>query len=64
MPNGGYVKENGITLCPEHHLMAESFHMNKFDHSIPIIEGFLPSDMYKAINSSYSLAYEKSEKLK
>ena len=23
MPNGGYVKENGITLCPVHHSIEE-----------------------------------------
>ena len=26
MPNGGYVPENGITLCAEHHMQAERFH--------------------------------------
>lgn len=29
MPNGGYAKENGITLCPQHHMDAEKFHMTK-----------------------------------
>lgn len=29
MPNGGYAKENGITLCPQHHMAAEKFHMTK-----------------------------------
>ena len=26
MPNGGYVKENGISLCPACHEKAEEFH--------------------------------------
>lgn len=61
MPNGGYVKENGITLCPEHHLQAEKFHISggkEWD------EGFHPDDLYKKIGSSYFSALKASEKLK
>lgn len=29
MPNGGYTKYNGITVCSEHHLLCEKFHMTK-----------------------------------
>lgn len=60
MPNGGYVKENGITLCPEHHLKAEQYHMSdgKSWH-----EGLHPNDLYVMINSSYELAVKKSENL-
>lgn len=57
MPNGGYVKENGITLCPEHHLLAEEFHKGN------VIEGWTPDDLYKKIKSSLQLAIEQSNKL-
>jgi len=54
LPNGGYVLENGITLCPKHHLLAEEFHQGK------TVSGWHPDDLYKKINSSFELAYEKS----
>lgn len=57
MPNGGYVLENGITLCPEHHLLAEEYHNGK------IIEGWTPDDLYKKIGSSWALAFFSSESL-
>lgn len=55
--NGGYVKENGISLCEECHLKAEQYHIND---GVEWIDGFHPDDLYKLINSSYELAYEKS----
>lgn len=58
MPNGGYVKENGISLCSECHEKAEVFHST----GTPV-EGYSPEDLYKKINSSYELAVEASEKL-
>ncbi len=54
--NGGYVKENGISLCKTHHLDAELYHMttgSKFN------EGMHPDDLYLIINSSFDLAKEK-----
>ena len=57
MPNGGYIKENGITLCPMHHMEAEEFHITDGKEWI---EGMHPDDLYKKINSSYELAHEKS----
>ena len=56
MPNGGYVLENGITLCHEHHIMAEEFHQGR------MVEGWLPDDLYKKINSSYQKALKASNK--
>ena len=58
MPNGGYVLENGITLCSDHHILAEGFHNGN------LIYGWLPEDMYKAIKTSYNEAYRKSLELK
>lgn len=59
MPNGGYVKENGISLCAECHEKAEVFHSTG-----TAVEGFAPDDLYKLINSNLEKAIEASEKLK
>lgn len=62
MPNGGYVKENGISVCKDPcHMMVEQFHIS--GHS-QWIDGLHPNDLYKKIGSSYELAYKKSENLK
>lgn len=58
MPNGGYVKENGITLCHPCHEKAESFH--KTGISLP---GFSIEELYKKINSTLEIAKEKSNRL-
>jgi len=58
MPNGGYVKENGITLCPTCHEKAEVFHGTE-----TAIPGFAPGDLYALIGSSYALAVKASERL-
>lgn len=61
MPNGGYVKENGITVCKEEcHAMVEEFHISEGESWE---EGLHPDDLYKMIGSSKELAIEKSEKL-
>ena len=59
MPNGGYVKENGISLCPAHHEMAEIFHSTGTAHP-----GFAPDDLYRMIGSSHELAVKASEVLR
>lgn len=60
MPNGGYVLENGITLCKDPcHLKAEEFHSTGVSHP-----GYSPEDLYKKINSTYEMAVEESKKLK
>lgn len=53
MPNGGYVVQNGITLCPTHHMQAEQFHITGGKEWVP---GMHPNDLYKAIGSSYTAA--------
>ena len=52
MPNGGYVKENGISLCEDCHIKAED--------EAP---GFEPELLYKKIGSSYEEAVKASERL-
>ena len=59
MPNGGYVSENGVSLCEACHIKAEVFHSTGTS-----VEGYSPDDLYKAINSSLEKAIESSEKLK
>lgn len=59
MPNGGYVKENGIYVCHSHHMMAEVFHSTGV-----ALPGFSPEDLYKAIGSSYEEAVKASERLR
>lgn len=72
MPNGGYVKENGISLCKEKldeegllvdscHMKAEKFHISEGKEWE---EGMHPDDLYKLIGSSKENAIKKSEKLK
>lgn len=61
MPNGGYVLENGITLCDQPggcHEKAESFH-----RGIEAPEGFHPNDLYAKIGSDYDRAFAASEAL-
>ena len=60
MPNGGYVKENGITVCEEIcHMIVESYHVSGISK-----EGFSPEDLYALIKSSKQIAIEKSLKIK
>jgi hypothetical protein len=59
MPSGGYVLENGITLCKDPcHLRAEEFHSTGTAHT-----DYSPDDLYKAINSTHDKAVKASEKL-
>jgi 5-methylcytosine-specific restriction endonuclease McrA len=59
MPNGGYVKENGISLCPTCHQKAEVFHSTG-----TALPGFAPEDLYLLIGSTYEQAVKASERLK
>jgi hypothetical protein len=48
LPKGGYVKENGITLCPSDHEKAEG--------------GIVPAEvLYGLIGSNFSLALAAAE---
>ena len=59
MPNGGYAPSNGITLCSEHHMMAEEFHMTGEPYP-----GYSPDELYVKIGSSYEKALADCLKLK
>lgn len=58
LPNGGYVKENGISLCADCHIKAEEFHSTGIAHP-----GYSIDDLYKAIGSNLEKAIEASNKL-
>src|SRR6185295_1822719 len=56
--HGGYVVENGISLCEDCHKLAEAYHAT--GHPRP---GYSPAELYARINSSYDKAYQASLKL-
>ncbi len=61
MPNGGYVKENGISVCKDEcHMKCEKFHISD---GLEWSDGLHPDDLYKLINSSKELAIQKSNEL-
>ena len=61
MPSGGYVKENGISLCKDDcHVNAEVYHGSCGQEWFP---GMHPDDLYKLIGSSLELAMRENNKL-
>lgn len=58
MPNGGYVKENGISLCTSCHIKAEEFYSTGIAHP-----GYSPDELYLKIGSTKERAIKASEKL-
>jgi predicted restriction endonuclease len=59
MPSGGYVAQNGISLCEPCHEQAEIFHST--GEALP---GFSVEDLYKLIGSSYEKALRASQGIK
>ena len=57
MPNGGYVKENGISLCDECHIKAEVFHSSNGERCVV---GFHPDTLYELIGSNEKDAFDAS----
>lgn len=57
LPKYGYVKENGISLCPKCHDNATSC----VDIGGKQIQGFSPDELYQQIQSSYDLALKSSD---
>jgi 5-methylcytosine-specific restriction endonuclease McrA len=56
MPSGGYVKENGITVCAQCHLAAESYAETQNP-------AFHPDRLYSLIGSSRQAAIRASQVL-
>jgi 5-methylcytosine-specific restriction endonuclease McrA len=59
MPHGGYVVENGISLCQGCHVKAEVFHLTGM-----ALPGFSPDELYKLVGSSYAQAVFASSNFK
>ncbi len=57
MPNGGYVAENGVTLCADCQKNAEAHHRGD-----PVPPGFAPEDLYGLIGSSEGAARAAADK--
>lgn len=57
LPNGGYVLENGISLCEKCHRLAEKYHESGIAHPT-----YSPADLYLIIGSSYGKAFEASKR--
>lgn len=60
MPKGGYVVENGISLCEQCHIKAEAYHSRRFRCDL----GYMPDALYALIGSSHELALKASERIK
>lgn len=58
LPNGGYVAENGISLCPECHRKAEAWH----EHG-KALPGYSPEELFALIGSDLDKAIAASELL-
>lgn len=59
--NGGYVKENGITVCKiDCHIKVELFHISNGEKWNT---GLHPDDLYRLINSNKELAIKMSSEL-
>ncbi len=58
MPNGGYVAENGISLCGSCHLLAEAEHAGG-----PPTPGYSRGELYARIGSSHEKALRASAAL-
>lgn len=61
LPNGGYVIDNGISLCLICNKLAKKFHASK---GKDWAAGFHPSELFKLIKSSYEIAYNATLKIR
>lgn len=59
MPNGGYVKENGASLCEKCHIQAEDF----LNGNLSIDKKYSPENLYLLIKSNKELAIKMSNLL-
>jgi 5-methylcytosine-specific restriction endonuclease McrA len=61
MPSGGYVAENGVSLCPPCHLKAEDYFVDSPPRMLD--ETYSPEKLYELIGSSHERAVKASERL-
>lgn len=65
MPYGGYIKENGITLCKECHIKAEYYYIYPIHTTkVTVLSQYTPNELFKIIESSEELARKACERLK
>ncbi|MEH6472201.1 MAG: hypothetical protein V7752_13210 [Halopseudomonas sp.] len=60
MPGGGYVKENGISLCHEHVEMAEAHRVEGGEEAA---KELAPEKLYIKVGSNYDKALAASQRL-
>ncbi len=60
MPGGGYVKENGITLCHAHVELAE---VHRVDGGEGADEAMAPAKLYLKIGSNHDKALKACQRL-
>jgi hypothetical protein len=58
MPNGGYVPQNGISVCSDCHWKAEAEHRGE-DPEL----GYSRAELFALIGTTFDEAWEASEKL-
>lgn len=63
MPYGGYVKENGISLCEDCHIRAEEEYFRDRTKLL-VLSKYDISNLFNIIESSYEIALEACERLK
>lgn len=56
IPNGGYVKENGASLCEDCHIQAEDY----LNGNLKVDKKYHPDNLYLLINSNKELAFKMS----
>lgn len=55
IPNEYFIAENGISLCPDHQVEAEVYHISRGKRWV---KGMHPDDLYAIIDSSHDLVLE------
>jgi hypothetical protein len=61
LPNGGYVKANGISLCEQVcHIRAENYLKSNISEENA---NYGPEELYRMINSCYDKALKESSEL-
>jgi 5-methylcytosine-specific restriction endonuclease McrA len=63
MPNGGYVPENGVSLCRGTDGLSCHEKAEAYLHGTNTDPNYSPTALYALVGSSHTTAYQASEKL-